>query len=211
MNEQYLDPALLGRYPPALKRDIFGEAWPDWPAADMQAIKQPLDFVGINYYTRGVTKARRQRLAGCGAPVRQPRATYTETGWEVLPHGLTDTLVWFKQRYGDLPLYVTENGAAFFDPPTVDDAGARRPAARRYYRDHMRAVHDAIAAGVDVRGYFAWSLLDNLEWSLGYSKRFGIVHVNFETQATHAQGAARSSTPTSLPATAQRSAPADAA
>ena len=181
MNEQYLDPALLGRYPPALKSEIFGEAWPDWPADDMATIRQPLDFVGINYYTRGVTKHDEAAWPVFSSPVKQPRATYTETGWEVHPAALTETLVWFKQRYGDLPLYVTENGAAFFDPPTVDTDVLEDPLRVRYYRDHIAAVHDAMAAGVDVRGYFAWSLFDNLEWSLGYSKRFGIVHVDFHT------------------------------
>ena len=130
MNEQYLDAALLGRYPAALRTEVFGEAWPDWPAADMAQIRQPLDFVGINYYTRGVTKHDDTLWPLFASPVRQPRSTYTETGWEVHAAALTETLTWFKQRYGDIPLYVTENGAAFFDPPTVDDGGAGGPAAR---------------------------------------------------------------------------------
>jgi beta-glucosidase len=119
--------------------------------------------------------------------VKQPLGTYTETGWEVFPQGLTDLLLWFKQTYGDTPLYVTENGAAFFDPPVAgtDASGARRvrdPLRTDYLRQHLSAIHDAIAAGVDIRGYMAWSLMDNLEWSLGYGKRFGLVHVNYGTQ-----------------------------
>ena len=113
---------------------------------------------------------------------RQPRATYTETGWEVCPPALTDTLVWVRQRYGDVPIYVTENGAAFFDPPAIAGAGLADPLRVDYLRRHVKAVHAAIEHGVDVRGYFVWSLLDNFEWSHGYSKRFGIVHVDFETQ-----------------------------
>ena len=101
MNRQYLDPALLGSYPEEL-REIFGEAWPEWPAADMALIRQPIDFVGINYYTRNVTRHDDLALPLRAAPVRQKRATYTETGWEVFPHGLTDTLLWVKQRYGDI-------------------------------------------------------------------------------------------------------------
>jgi beta-glucosidase len=113
--------------------------------------------------------------------VRQPRHAYTETSWEVYPPGLTDTLVWVKEQYGDLPLYITENGAAFYDPPTVRGELAD-PLRVDYLRTHLQAAREAIDRGVDLRGYFAWSLLDNLEWSLGYSKRFGIVHVDFETQ-----------------------------
>jgi beta-glucosidase len=81
-----------------------------------------------------------------------------------------------------VPLYVTENGAAFYDPPCARDGRINDPLRVDYYRDHLRAIHDAIESGVDLRGYFAWSLMDNLEWSLGYSMRFGLVHVNFETQ-----------------------------
>ena len=185
MNEQYLDPALLGSYPPEL-REIFGEAWPEWPAEDYALIQQKLDFVGINYYTRSVTKDAVSYPLNTGV-VRQPSGTYTETGWEVFPQGLTDTLTWFKQRYGDIPMYVTENGAAFFDPPVAepDASGERRvrdPLRMDYLQKHISAIHDAIQAGCDIRGYMVWSLLDNLEWSLGYSKRFGVVHVDYATQ-----------------------------
>ncbi|SFK64421.1 GH1 family beta-glucosidase [Lysobacter sp. cf310] len=185
MNEQYLDPALLGSYPPELG-EIFGDAWPEWPAEDYALIQQKLDFVGINYYTRSVTKDAVSYPLNTGV-VRQPSGTYTETGWEVFPQGLTDTLTWFKQRYGDIPMYVTENGAAFFDPPVAepDASGERRvrdPLRMDYLQKHLSAIHDAIQAGCDIRGYMVWSLLDNLEWSLGYSKRFGVVHVNYATQ-----------------------------
>jgi beta-glucosidase len=181
MNRQYLDPVFLGRYPRALA-DIFGEAWPHWPDEDVQSIRQPIDFVGVNYYTRNVTKHDPASWPLRASPVKQRQATYTETGWEVFPQGLTDTLVWVGERYGNPPIYVTENGAAFFDPPVVEGDRLADPLRVDYYRKHLRAVHDARVAGVDVRGYFAWSLLDNFEWSLGYSKRFGIVHVDYESQ-----------------------------
>ncbi len=116
------------------------------------------------------------------SPVRQKRATYTETDWEVFAQGLTDILGWVKERYGNPPLYVTENGAAFFDPPTAEGRRIADPLRVDYLRKHISAIHRAIETGVDLRGYFVWSLLDNFEWSLGYSKRFGIVHVDFETQ-----------------------------
>jgi beta-glucosidase len=181
MNRQYLDPVFLGRYPRALE-GIFGEAWPRWPAADVEAIRQPIDFLGVNYYTRSVTRFNALTWPLHASAVRQKQATYTETSWEVFPRGLTDTLLWVKERYGNPPVYVTENGAAFFDPPVVETDRLADPLRVDYYRKHLAAVHAARAAGADVRGYFAWSLLDNFEWSLGYSKRFGIVHVDFETQ-----------------------------
>jgi beta-glucosidase len=181
MNRQYLDPLFRGRYPAEI-RELFGDAWPAWPADDFGVINQPIDFLGVNYYTRNVTRADPQAWLLHAAPVRQTRATYTETGWEVCPPALTDTLVWVKERYGDVPIYVTENGAAFFDPPVVEGNRLADPLRVDYLRRHISAVHAAIARGVDVRGYFVWSLLDNFEWSHGYSKRFGIVHVDFETQ-----------------------------
>ena len=180
MNRQYLDPVFRGRYPEEMK-EIFGEAWPDWPEQDFALIRQPIDFLGVNYYTRNVVRHEETSWLLKTVPVRQTQATYTETGWEVFPQGLTDTLVWIRNRYGDIPQYVTENGAAFYDPPAAPSGRVADPLRIEYYRSHLRAVHAAIEQGVDVRGYFAWSLLDNLEWSLGYSKRFGIVHVNFET------------------------------
>ena len=89
---------------------------------------------------------------------------------------------WFKGRYGATPLYITENGAAFYDPPVAEEDGVHDPLRVSYLKGHIAAISDAIAAGVDVRGYMLWSLFDNLEWSLGYSKRFGMIHVDFETQ-----------------------------
>ncbi len=190
MNRQYLDPALLGCYPGEM-RDVFGEAWPDWPQADMDLIRQPIDFLGINYYTRSVVKNDDANYPVRVAAVRQKQATYTETGWEIYPKGLTDTLVWVKQRYGDIPQYVTENGAALFDPPVAEGGHIDDPLRVAYFRKHLGAIADAIRQGVKLRGYFAWSLLDNLEWSLGFSKRFGLVHVNFETQERTPKASAR--------------------
>ena len=181
MNRQYLDVAILGEYPVEM-REIFGEAWPEFPAVDFALIRQPLDFVGVNYYKRGVTAdsptARPVRVRH----VRQPRDMHTETGWEVHAPGLTRILSWVKERYGDIALYVTENGAAFYDPPSPVNGRIDDPLRVEYLRTHILAAHEALRQGVNLRGYFAWSLLDNFEWSLGYSKRFGIVHVDFATQ-----------------------------
>jgi beta-glucosidase len=191
MNRQYLDPVLLGEYPNEL-REIFGEAWPDHPAAELEYLKQPIDFVGVNYYTRSVTKNDPSAWPVRASRVDQPRHAHTETGWEVYADGLTDTLKWVTERYGRIPLYVTENGAAFYDPPEVGETGMiDDPLRVSYLRQHLRAAYSALCHGVDLRGYFAWSLLDNYEWSLGYSKRFGIVHVDYETQQRTPKASAR--------------------
>ncbi|HTP38204.1 MAG TPA: GH1 family beta-glucosidase [Steroidobacteraceae bacterium] len=190
MNRQYLDPVFLGTYPEEL-REVFGEAWPEWPAADFDLIRQQLDFVGVNYYTRNVTQADASSWPLRASPVRQTAATYTETGWEVYPDGLRDTLLWVKNRYGNPAIYVTENGAAFFDPPTLEDNHLEDPLRVSYLRKHLGAVSSAIAQGADVRGYFVWSLFDNFEWALGYSKRFGIVHIDYATQRRTPKASAR--------------------
>lgn len=190
MNRQYLDPVFLGSYPGELA-EIFGEAWPEHGPEDLALIRQPIDFLGINYYKRGVTRHDPTAPPVCTAEVRQPAHTYTDVGWEVYAPALTGLLQWVKERYGDLPIYITENGAAFYDPPKAVDGRIDDPLRVAYYRDHLRACRAALDAGVDLRGYFAWSLLDNYEWSLGYSKRFGIVHVDYETQQRTPKASAR--------------------
>ena len=181
MNRWFLDAALAGRYPAELA-EIFAEAWPAWDEGEVAALARPLDFLGVNYYTRAVVRDDPTVPNLRCAPVPQPRHAQTAMGWEVYPRGLFDTLTTVRDRYGDVPLYITENGAAFDDPPTAYARPLPDPHRVHYLREHLRAVHDAIAAGVDVRGYFAWSLLDNFEWAQGYSRRMGLVHVDFATQ-----------------------------
>jgi beta-glucosidase len=190
MNRQYLDPVLLGTYPDELP-GIFGEAWPRFPAADLDVIREPLDFLGINYYTRSVVRHDAARLPVRAAPVRQERALHTDLGWEVHPASLTRVLTDVRDHYGDIPLYITENGAAFPDPPAAPVGGPEDRARTDYYREHLRAAHAAMRRGVDLRGYFAWSLLDNFEWACGYAKRFGLVHVDFATQQRTPKSSAR--------------------
>ncbi|HSE62832.1 MAG TPA: GH1 family beta-glucosidase [Thermoanaerobaculia bacterium] len=188
MNRQYLDPVFRGRYPRELSA-MFGSAWPR-PAPDLREVSRPLDFLGVNYYTRGVMRDAPDVPILRARKVRQRRRVHTETGWEVYPEGLTEALLWVRRRYGDVPMYVTENGAAFADAAAAADLV---PDAARalYFREHLRAAGRAIQAGVDLRGYFAWSLLDNFEWSHGYSKRFGIVHVDYATQKRTPKASAR--------------------
>ena len=181
MNRQYLDPALLGRTPPELV-EIYGPAWVPWRDDELALARQPIDWLGLNYYTRSVTRHDDSVWPVRAAGVRQPQHTHTETGWEVHAPALTDTLRWLKREYGDIPLYITENGAAFYDPPSAEGGAIDDPLRLSYLRQHLQAVAQAIREGVDVRGYLAWSLLDNLEWAHGFAKRFGLVHVDFANQ-----------------------------
>jgi beta-glucosidase len=190
MNRQYLDPVLQGRYPDELP-EIFADAWPGWSPDDVRDLRAPGDFVGVNYYTRSVTRADAGSWPLRTSAVRQRGARHTDTGWEVYAQGLRDTLSWVKERYGSVPLYVTENGAALPEPAQAPAGGVDDPLRVAYLREHLQAVRDALAAGCDVRGYFAWSLLDNLEWAHGYSKRFGIVHVDFASQRRTPKASAR--------------------
>jgi beta-glucosidase len=192
MNRQFLDPMLRGAYPADLLRDlepVSGSA--HIREGDVQVIAQPLDFLGVNYYTRHVVRAGegpRQapdsvspwvaaddvEFAGRGLPA-------TEMGWEIDPQGLHEVLTRVHREYGPPPLFVTENGAAF--PDEIGPDGAVADQRRVDYLDaHFRAAARAIADGVDLRGYFVWSLTDNFEWAWGYSRRFGLVYVDYATQ-----------------------------
>lgn len=179
-NRHYLDPVYLGSYPTELA-EIFGAAWPEFPAADLQLMRQPLDFLGVNYYSRQVVRADANAWPLGAVAVRQPQHTYTAMDWEVYPQGLHDILQWVTERYGNMPLYITENGAAFYDPPHVDSL-VYDQLRQDYLHDHLCAALAARQGGVDLRGYFAWSLFDNFEWAHGYAPRFGLVHVDFATQ-----------------------------
>ncbi|MEM1269133.1 MAG: GH1 family beta-glucosidase [Bacteroidota bacterium] len=179
-NRHFLDPIYFGSYPDEMP-EVFGDAWPDYDPADLAALKAPGDFLGINYYsgfsvrhddTAGITRAAR---------VPDPTKTITNFGWDVNPESFRDILVWAGKRYG-APIYITENGSSFYDPPIATESVVEDPLRVKYLRDHLNALADARQAGVDVRGYYAWSLFDNFEWAAGYTQRFGIVHVNFETQ-----------------------------
>jgi beta-glucosidase len=180
MNRQFLDPVFLGAYPDELA-EIFGRDWPRFSDNDLKLIREPIDFLGINYYTRSVVRSDPTSPPFFASPVPQPNTEHTEIGWEVFPAGLKSCLLWVKRRYGDIPLYITENGAAFADPEPknghLDD-----PRRINYFRTHLRAAHEALQQGANLKGYFAWSLLDNFEWTCGFSKRFGLVHIDYTSQ-----------------------------
>ncbi|MEY7977460.1 GH1 family beta-glucosidase [Streptomyces pilosus] len=180
LNRMFADPLLLGRYPEGI-----GELMPGDVAADLEVIAAPLDWYGINYYapTRvGAPQGTEIDFGGVRMPAELPFSVreiegrpVTDFGWPVVPEALTEVLTTFRARYGDRlpPVVVTENGCAY---EGLDDRD------RIAYLDgHLRALHRALEAGVDVRGYFVWSLLDNFEWAEGYARRFGLVHVDFGT------------------------------
>lgn len=194
MNRQFADPALLGVYPEELA-EVYAPDWqPTWAEVrpgDLETIRAPLDWLGINYYTRAVVRHEPSVEPDGAGRVRQEPHLYTETDWEVWPDGLRETLVWAHRRYGGIPLAVTENGAALADPPSPVGGRVDDPLRVAYLRDHLRAVAQAIREGADVRAYCAWSLLDNFEWSHGYAKRFGLLHVDYTTQQRTPKSSAR--------------------
>lgn len=179
-NRWFLDPLLRGEYP-ADVWDAYGGDVPGVQPGDLARIAQPLDFLGVNYYSRSVN--------GAAGNVRPADSGYTQMGWEVYPQGLTDLLVRLQQEYPVPPLLVTENGAAYPDAPSGDRVhDAERV---RYFQLHLEAVARAVQQGADVQGYFAWSLLDNFEWAYGYSRRFGLVYVDYATQQRVLKDSAR--------------------
>ncbi|CAN5313894.1 GH1 family beta-glucosidase [soil metagenome] len=190
LNRHFLDPVFFGSYPAELA-EIWGEAWPEWDAEELARIRQPIDWLGVNYYSRRVTRNDSAAFPTGSADVPQPHHLHTEMGWEVYPDGLPDVLRWVHERYSEVPLYVTENGAAFPDPPVATADPLPDPLRVEYFREHLLGAARALADGVDLRGYFAWSLLDNFEWSHGYGKRFGIVHVDFANQRRTPKQSAR--------------------
>ncbi len=187
-NRIFLDPMLRGRYPDDVLEDVRHVTdGAHLRAGDEQRIGVPLDFFGVNYYFRTVVRAgggSRDALSqwvgnGDIEPVSRglPR---TEMGWEIDADGLYALLTRLSRDYPGVPIYVTENGAAFPDEKGPDGA-VHDPDRIAYLDGHFRAAHRAIADGADVRGYFVWSLMDNFEWSFGFSKRFGLIHVDYET------------------------------
>jgi beta-glucosidase len=141
---------------------------------DMELIAAPLDFLGVNYSSRNPV---RSPLLPPLEPTGEPPER-TGIGWEVYPAGLGEVLDFVESRTGALPLYITENGAAY-----PDDADATHDPARvSFLRRHLAVAHQALERGVPLRGYFVWSLLDNFEWAQGYGPRFGVIHVDYETQ-----------------------------
>jgi beta-glucosidase len=179
VNRWFLDPLTGHGYPPSGAGPALETVLAE---GDLEAIGQPLDLLGVNYYSREVVRDRDL------PPRTRPDVERTAMGWEVYPEGLGETLRFVVSRTGDLPLYITENGAAYAVDPRDP---AHDPDRVRFLRRHVEVARGACAEGIPLRGYFVWSLLDNFEWARGYGPRFGIVHVDYATQARIVRGSGR--------------------
>jgi beta-glucosidase len=168
----YADALLKGSYPADILEHLGADA-PSVQPGDAALIAQPIDFLGVNYYNPTISSS-----ANPASPASNG-ATVTDMGWEVAPQALAELLLRLKRDYALPPLFITENGAAYRDEIVGDRV--EDEARRHYIEAHLVALADVIAHGVDVRGYFVWSLMDNFEWAEGYRKRFGIVHVDYTT------------------------------
>ena len=202
-NRFFLDPMLRGQYPDDLVADLakvtdFGHV----RDGDLAVISTPMDLVGVNYYSRHVVAAPlpgEQPEKYWRAPTNWPGSEdvrfvtrgvpVTDMDWEIDAPGLVETLRRVHEEYTDLPLYVTENGSAFVD--AVIDGQVDDVERLAYFDAHLRAAHEAISAGVPLQGYFAWSLLDNFEWAWGYTKRFGMIYVDYDSQTRIPKSSAR--------------------
>jgi beta-glucosidase len=171
-NRWFIDPIYRGSYSDRLFADMQAAPPPIQPN-DLAIISVPIDFLGVNYYTRIMVRGQ--------AHIHEPDAIYTDMGWEIYPDGLHDLLIRLHREYAPKTMLITENGAAFND--TWDGNGSiADPQRTRYLETHIQAVARAIADGAPVHGYFTWSFMDNYEWAEGYSKRFGLVYVDYPTQ-----------------------------
>ena len=170
----YADPLFKGEYPAEVLAELGDDA-PVVEAGDMEIIATPMDYLGVNYYSRHLSKA-----SGPLQPEDKP-CPKTDMGWEIYPDGLRELLLTLHRDYALPPTYITENGGAFPDP--LADGRVRDADRTDYLATHIHAVGEALAQGVPMAGYMVWSLMDNFEWASGYAKRFGIVHVDYDTLA----------------------------
>ncbi len=179
-NRWWLDP-LHGRGFPADMLEVYGAALPERPG-DLEIIAAPLDWLGLNYYFPLVVADDPDGPAPRARQIRQPGVPRTGMDWQVDASGLEQLLMRLTDDYGARKIYITENGSAYPDVPG-EDGGVHDPERTRYLEEHLDACARAVGRGAPLAGYFAWSLLDNFEWAYGYDKRFGLVHVDFATQA----------------------------
>ncbi len=177
-NRLFLDPLFRGAYPPGAI-DMLSPWFPEIHPGDLETISTPIDFLGINYYSRAVLRSEPGFPILQAALVNQPDSEYSQM-WEIYAPGMYDILTRVYREYQVQEIYVTENGVPV--PDGIDFDGRVRDERRiRYLRDHLSEVHRAIEAGVPVRGYFHWTLMDNFEWAYGYRMRFGLIYVDYDT------------------------------
>jgi beta-glucosidase len=175
-NQWYIKPIFDGQYPELIKQ-LPQEYQPDILDGDLEIISTKVDYLGINFYTRAVYSAADNEYGFEELPAQPP---LTDIGWQIYPTAFTDLLLSLNKLYDLPPIYITENGMA--DADKLENGAVEDPVRVDYLQKHLNAVNDAILQGVDVRGYFAWSLMDNFEWAEGYTKRFGVVYVDYRTQ-----------------------------
>jgi beta-glucosidase len=178
-NRWYLDPVLKGSYPADLV-EHYGKALAGIHLDEVAGAAVPLDFLGLNYYSRALLAADDSQLIPVKY-VHNPASEYTEMGWEVYPDGIRQMLLRIQRDYAPSAFYITENGSAFIDPEPQNNL-VPDPRRLAYLKAHLISLEQAIAEGVPLKGYFAWSLMDNFEWAFGYSKRFGMIYVDYSTQ-----------------------------
>jgi beta-glucosidase len=176
-NGAFLDPLFKGTYPAV----VAAQMAPLIAADDLKAMHQPIDFFGLNYYAPAWVADAPQSLFGAWFGATPPGMRFTAMGWPVDPSGLIDVLARFRDQYGNPEIHVTENGACY-DDHFAADGTVHDDDRTAYLRDHIAAARRALADGVRLKGYFAWSLLDNFEWAEGFSRRFGLIHVDFSSQ-----------------------------
>ncbi|HEY1091608.1 MAG TPA: GH1 family beta-glucosidase [Burkholderiaceae bacterium] len=177
----YMDPIFRGSYPADVIEHLGADA-PKIEPQDLALIQQPIDFLGVNFYTRSFISTQHPAVPAPG------RLGFTDMGWEIYPKALTQHLVRITREYSPPPIYITENGMANAD--AVENGRVADTERVDYLREHLKALAKAVDLGVDVRGYFYWSLLDNFEWNSGYTKRFGLFHVDYATQERLAKDSA---------------------
>ncbi|PWU69425.1 GH1 family beta-glucosidase [Gracilibacillus dipsosauri] len=177
--EWFMDPVFKGTYPKFML-DWFKKKGVELEIqdGDMEDIHQPVDFLGINYYTGHIARYK-ENEGLLDWELVEMNYDRTDIGWPIFPEGFYNVLMRIKDSYGDIPIYITENGSCYNDEP---ENGRVRDSGRIHYlQQHLTALSRAIASGVNVKGYITWSLMDNFEWAEGYTMRFGIVHVNYRT------------------------------
>jgi beta-glucosidase len=196
-NRVFLDPLIKGAYPDDM-RELMSRFLPlDFIAdGDEKQINQPIDVLGVNYYTPNYVAAKPGSPGSLDTPgtegidFTKPDGPVTDMNWLIEPSALTSLLERLHNDYG-VPMLITENGAAYPEGPSTETGEVHDQRRIDYIDGHLRACHDAISRGVDLRGYFVWSLMDNFEWAEGYAKRFGIVHVDYTTQQRRPKDSAR--------------------
>jgi len=177
--EWFLDPVFKGEYPQFLVNWLRDKgAVLNIQKGDLEAIRQPIDFLGVNYYTGNIGRYK-ENDGLLDIEYIDMGEERTDINWTIYPNGLYKVLMYISNRYGQIPIFITENGACYNDEPEKERVKDHRRI--KYINQHLTAIKRAIDSGVNIQGYLVWSLLDNFEWAEGYTKRFGIVHVDFVT------------------------------